>query len=134
MVAQFGPRHRSEGSGCGVCESVQKGPPVAPLHPWNWPSQLWQRIHIDHFEKEFYLVVIDSHSKWIDVVPTKSMTASKTIEILRNLFASYGLPEQLFATKVQVLQVRSFDNLPKPMESDMYCFHHTFLLQMELLN
>ena len=51
----------------------------------------------DHFEfeKDFYLVVIDSHSNWIDVVPTKSMTVSKTIEILRNLFASYGLLETI---------------------------------------
>lgn len=82
---------------CGVCQSVQKSPPVAPLHPWNWPSQPWQRLHIDHFEceKSFYLVVIDSHSKWIEVVRTKSMTAAKTIEILRNLFSSYGLPETI---------------------------------------
>ena len=70
-----------------------KTPPTAPIHPWNWPSQPWERIHIDHFEleKDVYLIVIDSHSKRIEVIPKKLMTALKTIEILRDLFASYGL-------------------------------------------
>ena len=82
---------------CNVCQTNRNAPPAAPIHPWNWPSQPWKRIHIDHFEfeKNFYLIVIDSHSKWIEVIPTRLMTASKTIEILRNLFSSYGLPEVL---------------------------------------
>ena len=82
---------------CNVCQANVNAPPAAPIHPWNWPSQPWKRIHIDHFEfeKNFYLIVIDSHSKWIEVIPTRLMTASKTIEILRNLFSSYGLPEVL---------------------------------------
>ena len=24
---------------CTHCESVRNSPPVAPLHPWNWPSK-----------------------------------------------------------------------------------------------
>ena len=52
-------------------------------------------MHIDHFEleKAMYFIVIDSHSKWIEVIPTKLM--STTIEILRGLFFSYGLPETI---------------------------------------
>jgi ribosomal protein L31E len=80
---------------CNACQANLNAPPVAPIHPWNWPSEPWKRIHVDHFEfeKSFYLIVIDSHSKWIEVIPTRLMTAAKTIEILRNLFSSYGLPE-----------------------------------------
>ena len=32
-----------------VCQESRPSPPVAPLHPWEWPSQPWSRIHIDYF-------------------------------------------------------------------------------------
>ena len=44
----------------------------ASLHPWEWPSQPWSRLHIDFagpFEGKMFLVVVDSHSKWLDVSP-----------------------------------------------------------------
>ena len=42
-----------------------------------------------------YLLVTDAHSKWPEIVEIKSTTASRTVEELRKLFSSYGLPEQL---------------------------------------
>ena len=41
------------------------------------------------------MVVIDAHSKWSKVYPTTTTTTEKTLEVLCNLFASYGLPEQI---------------------------------------
>ena len=57
---------------CHVRQASLKTSPSAPIHPWNWPSQPWKRIHIDHFEfeKGVYFTVIDSPSKWIEVIPT----------------------------------------------------------------
>ena len=40
-----------------------------------------------------FLVIVDSHSKWIDVHITNSCTTSITIEKLQFTFASQGLPE-----------------------------------------
>ena len=71
---------------------------MAPLHPWIWPSRPWQRIHIDFagpMGGHTFLVVVDAHSKWPEVIDMSSTTASATIQQLRSLFASYGLPEQL---------------------------------------
>ena len=42
-----------------------------------------------------YLLFSDAHSKWPEIIELKSTTANKTIEELRKLFASYGLPEQM---------------------------------------
>ena len=42
-----------------------------------------------------YLVVIDSHSKWPEVIEMSSTTAQKTISKLQRLFSMYGLPTQL---------------------------------------
>ncbi|KAL7837373.1 hypothetical protein SRHO_G00270840 [Serrasalmus rhombeus] len=33
---------------CEVCQENRNLPPVAPLHPWEWPETPWRRIHIDY--------------------------------------------------------------------------------------
>ena len=32
---------------CQDCAAVKQTPAKAPLHPWTWPTQPWERIHID---------------------------------------------------------------------------------------
>ncbi len=39
------------------------------------------------------LIIVDSHSKWIEAFPTDSSTSSKVIELSRTLFAQFGVPE-----------------------------------------
>ncbi|XP_020908437.1 uncharacterized protein K02A2.6 [Exaiptasia diaphana] len=83
---------------CSGCQQNQKMPSKVPLHPWEWATFPWQRIHIDFagpFKDSMFFVVVDAHSKWPEVIPMKSTTSSKTIEVLRNLFARFGIPEQL---------------------------------------
>ena len=33
--------------GCQSCQSFRESPAATPLHPWIWPTKLWQRIHVD---------------------------------------------------------------------------------------
>ena len=33
---------------CVECQLHQSRPPVAPLHPWAWPTRPWARLHIDY--------------------------------------------------------------------------------------
>lgn len=83
---------------CTGCQSLQNAPPQAPLHPWEWPSAPWQRVHIDFagpFMNSMFLVAVDAHSKWPEVVRMKSTTSEKTISVLRNIFSRNGLPEQI---------------------------------------
>ena len=42
-----------------------------------------------------FLVVVDAHSKWPEVILVSSTTSSLTIEVLRDLFARFGIPEQI---------------------------------------
>ncbi|XP_055958471.1 uncharacterized protein K02A2.6-like [Patella vulgata] len=83
--------------GCGICLALRKSPPASPLIPWKWPKRVWQRLHIDfaEFQRRHFLIVIDSFSKWLEVFHMTSTTSRKTIETLRTLFASYGLPEDV---------------------------------------
>ena len=83
---------------CMGCQQTQRTPQTAPLHPWEWPAQPWQRIHIDYagqFLEQMWLIVIDAHSKWPEVIPMSTTTATQTIKTLRKLSAQFGIPEQL---------------------------------------
>ena len=43
------------------------------------------------------LVAVDAHSKWLEVYPMITTTSVKTIEVLNEMFAAYGLPEQIIS-------------------------------------
>ena len=47
------------------------------------------------FRGKMFLILVDAHSKWPEVVEMGTTSAAKTIEVLRQIFAAYGLPEQL---------------------------------------
>ena len=68
------------------------------LNPWLWPAKIWVRIYVDFAGQLYgktYFIIVDAHSKWPEVFEMTSTTISKTIDILRQMFAAYGLPDQL---------------------------------------
>ena len=81
---------------CSVCQIVRSSPPSAPLILWKWATRPFQRIHIDFCQKgsDYFLLVVDSHSKWIEVQHMTWITTEKTINELRLIFAQHGLPEE----------------------------------------
>ncbi|GFR06335.1 uncharacterized protein K02A2.6 [Trichonephila clavata] len=83
---------------CVDCARFKADPTKAKVHYWEYPSMPCERIHIDFagpiFEHTFFLIV-DAHSKWLEVHPMKTTTTKKTIECLRNSFARFRLPRVL---------------------------------------
>ncbi|GFT53243.1 uncharacterized protein K02A2.6 [Trichonephila clavipes] len=83
---------------CVDCARYKANPPKSKVHYWEYPSMPWERIHVDFagpiFEHTFFLIV-DAHSKWLEVYPMKVTTTKKTIECLRDSFARFGLPRVL---------------------------------------
>ena len=100
---------------CEVCQAVRKAPPSAPLYPWRWPTRVWQRVHIDFAEKDgnYFLGLIDSHSKWIEVAHMRSTTAQSTIDQMRLWFAAYGLPEEVVSDNGPQIISQDFTNFLK---------------------
>ena len=81
---------------CETCQVNRKSPPAAPMHAWSWPNKPWSRVHIDYagpFMGKMFLVIIDAHSKWMEVHKTASSSSTATIDLLRTTFATLGLPE-----------------------------------------
>ena len=42
-----------------------------------------------------FLMLVDAHSKWPEVHKMRSTTTKSTVQVLRHLFSSYGLPRQI---------------------------------------
>ncbi|XP_055542937.1 uncharacterized protein K02A2.6-like [Wyeomyia smithii] len=85
-------------SACRACASVAKAPPKTLLSSWPQASYPWQRLHVDYagpFEGFYFLVIVDSYSKWPEIIRTSTITSSVTIELLFETFARYGLPETI---------------------------------------
>lgn len=85
-------------SNCENCLFNKKSPDKALLNHWPWTSEVWSRIHIDFmgpFLNTYFFILVDSHSKWIEVYPMKSITTKLTCEVLRSSFARFGLPRQV---------------------------------------
>ena len=81
---------------CTVCQNVRSSPPSVSLIPWKWPTRPFQRIHLDFCQKgsDHFLVVVDSHSEWLEVKYMSSVTSERTVDELRLIFAQHGLPEE----------------------------------------
>ncbi|KXJ81060.1 hypothetical protein RP20_CCG021245 [Aedes albopictus] len=80
---------------CHQCASVAKSPPHAQPVPWPKPSGPWQRVHIDYagpVDGDYFLVVVDSLTKWPEIVRTHSISTKATIAILRGIFARLVMP------------------------------------------
>ena len=44
---------------------------------------------------KMFLVIIDAHSKWLEVIAMVVCSASTTIQAVRTLFPHFGLPESI---------------------------------------
>ena len=91
---------------CPVCQNVRSLPPKMPLHPWKWPTRPFQRVHVDFCQKgkDYFLVVIDSHSKWIDVNHLTSTTTERTIDELRLKFETGATRNRTHVNEAQTCQ------------------------------
>ena len=96
---------------CQKCQEHQKLPAAAPLHPWEWPSRPWERIHVDYagpFMGRMFLVLVDAHSKWLHVDIVGTANSQSTIEKLRATFATHGLPETMVTDNGSVFTSTEF--------------------------
>ncbi|XP_031330866.1 uncharacterized protein K02A2.6-like [Photinus pyralis] len=81
---------------CEICQQHRHMPPKAPIHPWEFAREPWQRIHVDHagpVNGNYFLLVVDSYSKWLEMRRVPSLSSTTTIQVLREIFATHGLPD-----------------------------------------
>ena len=82
---------------------AENGPGAAkspPVRTQLWPKTdiAWSRIHMDYagpLNGYYYLVIVDSYSKWPEVFKYKHPTATKTIRALNEVFSRLGVPNTI---------------------------------------
>ncbi|CAK1601577.1 unnamed protein product [Parnassius mnemosyne] len=80
---------------CKLCCLMQKNPVKVPVHSWEHRKEPWSRIHTDYagpFMNQYFLIVVHAYTKWLEVIPTTSITSLSTINILKKLYTTFGLP------------------------------------------
>nr|XP_054933842.1 uncharacterized protein K02A2.6-like [Dermacentor andersoni] len=80
---------------CPTCIEWGTMPPARQPVPWPDTEEPWSRVHVDFagpVEGDMLLIVVDSHTKWIEVTAMKTASSAKTIEALQTRF---GLPRTL---------------------------------------
>lgn len=84
---------------CEVCQKHRKNNQREPLLTFETPSRPWQRISSDIFKfgNYEYVTVIDSYSKWIEVIKLSSKTSAALINVFSSIFGRFGYPEILIA-------------------------------------
>ena len=103
----------STSKACDSCMATSNDPSVSNTHPWLPTSRPYQRIHVDYagpVEGHMLLVVVDSFSKWPEVCVTKSTTSQSTINMLRSIFARWGVPVELVSDNGPQFCSEEFEN------------------------
>jgi hypothetical protein len=101
---------------CKSCCNTQNNVSKIQSHPWDFPNKPWERVHIDYagpFMEYSFLIVVDAHSKWPEIIPTKPTNSTATIKILREIFSRFGLPSILVSDNGSNFRSSEFEDFLK---------------------
>ncbi|KAJ8333797.1 hypothetical protein SKAU_G00411160 [Synaphobranchus kaupii] len=65
------------------------------------------------FQNNMFMIVVDVHTKWLEVFRMSQITAQATITRLRRMFASFGLPEQIVTDNATTFTSEEFQTFVK---------------------
>ncbi|XP_050065498.1 uncharacterized protein K02A2.6-like, partial [Aphis gossypii] len=102
--------------GCKECLIFSDSPPKSVLHNWPWPEGPAQRLHLDFLgpvKGMMFIVILDAYSKWVFVKRMLNITSNSTIMVLREYFATWGIPTKLVSDNGPSLCSAEFDSFLK---------------------
>jgi hypothetical protein len=85
---------------CQKCLEHASDPRKAQVQPWKPTKGPWERLHIDFagpFINQYFFIVVDSFSKWVEVKTMKRATAAEVIKFMRKVFARFGYPHSIIS-------------------------------------
>ncbi|UYV69861.1 K02A2.6-like [Cordylochernes scorpioides] len=100
---------------CRICQESASMPP-STISEWTWPEKPWHRLHLDlagPFMGRMFMVLVDAHTKWLEIVIIKDITSRTIIGHLREIFARFGLPELLVTDNGRQFDSSEFEEFTK---------------------
>ena len=83
---------------CEPCQLAAKLPSKAKPVPWPAALRPWERIHLDYagpFMGHYFLIAVDSYSKWPVIRLVPNLSSDTLITVLRYMFADFGRPHTI---------------------------------------
>lgn len=97
---------------CSACQENRRNPNKIQTHVWEPARHVFDRVHIDYagpFMGKYFFVLVDAYSKWPEIHIMNQITATKTIKILRTIFATFGIPRVLVSDNGTQFTSHEFD-------------------------
>lgn len=84
---------------CEVCQINKPANKKETLKVHDLPDRSWQYLFSDFLEynHKYYLLIVDSYSHWLEVIPVKNKTADVVINICKDIFSKFGIPDKFLA-------------------------------------
>ncbi|XP_017480740.1 PREDICTED: uncharacterized protein K02A2.6-like [Rhagoletis zephyria] len=104
---------------CTNCQQNRNEQPKTATHHWESAKRPWSRLHIDFagpFQGKKFFLVVDSYSKWLEVSVVPSASTVAATRVLRQLFATHGLPDKIVSDNGTAFTSEEFK---KCMESNL---------------
>jgi transposase InsO family protein len=60
-----------------------------------------------------FLIIVDAHTKWPEIIPSKSTIPTTTINILRDIFSRFGVPHILVSDNGSQFKLSEFEKFLK---------------------
>ena len=120
-------------SNCDFCQENLPSQRKEPLITTPLPERAWKKIGADlceHQGKQF-LVVIDYYSRFPEITLMSSTTSDAVINKLKDIFARWGIPDEIVSDNGLNLPLTSSTSLAKSMTLNILLPAHIFHKQME---
>lgn len=98
---------------------------------WKPALNPMDKIHMDYFgpfNDNMYLVLFDSYSRWCKVETVRKTDTKSTIEMCRNFFCRYGLPNQVvsdYGTQLTATEFKEFCRTSSIMHTYSALYHQS---------
>lgn len=82
-------------NGCARCQVYRRLPMPMQQMPWPFLENALSRLHADFggpFQGIYFQVLVNAFSEWVEVMKVPSPSAGATVQCLRTIFATRGLP------------------------------------------
>ena len=101
---------------CVVCNKVANNPNKAELIKYKQCKEVIERVHMDFLgplKGKYYLIIMDSFSKWPEVYAMSKINSEDTVNNLRDFCSRFGLTKKIVSDNGRQLVSEEFENVCK---------------------
>ena len=114
---------------CRSCALAVKSPTIK-FQPWSETEIQWSRLYLDFtvpLNRAYYPVLVDSYTKWPEILKCRRPTTTVAINFLHEFFARFGVPDSIVSDNGTQFTSSELKFFPKSLQMQlitMPSYHH----------